>query len=379
MGYGNIVDFVNGYYTDLYGDAWEKTLHLEDVVRKADDPALSSDTGMGTAVATAGIFYALVYESKVFSLLPKAPMTGEKVKIITTDEATTAGIAEGSALIDSDVPTFAEFTIPEKEVLSRWQFMDKAERKKKYRPDAVSNADFAEYFRKRHPRAIEGMLLKDMNTLAGYNFESLDRIVSSYAEIAGNGYTPGDADPWTEVVSGINRDAAASTVYDSQVIEYDSVPEALTISKIEQLIQQTRDYGAVAERQVFVTGEDTYRVWKSLVSPGQRFGEWTGQVSMVNGIESAAGADGGVSLRSWDGIPIVVLDTNIMPKEADEKSRIFLLHLEDVGFWFTQPTTVMTSDNRVANDFLGVDSVVVTAGELVCTKFPTQGKIRDIA
>jgi hypothetical protein len=376
--YANVVDFINGYYEDIFGDQFGEALRLDDVLRKIDDPALSSDTGMGTAAATAGIFYSLVYDAKVFSLLPLKQLTGEKVKIITTDEATTGGIAEAAALADSDVPTFAEYTFAEKEVMSRWQFTDKAERMTKYRAGAVSNADFAEYFRVRHPRAIEAMLLKDSNTLAGYNFESLDRLISSYAEIAGNGYTAGDSDPYTEAVSGINRDSAGSTVYDSQVLEYDSTPQALTLTKIETLIEQTRTYGADPARQVFVTGQDTYRRWKALVSPGQRFGEWQGKKTLVNGIESAAGADAGLELRSWDGTPIVVLDTTIMPKEADEASRILLLDLEHISFWMSVPTTVMTSDNRVANDFLGVDNIVLTCGELICTRFCSQGKIRDI-
>ena len=68
----------------------------------------------------------------------------------------------------------------------------------------------------------------------------------------------------------------------------------------------------------------------------------------------------------------------IMPKEADEASRILLLDLEHISFWMSVPTTVMTSDNRVANDFLGVDNIVLTCGELICTRFCSQGKIRDI-
>jgi len=374
MAYGNVVDFINGYYEDTYG---KDVLHLEDVLHKSDDPAISSDTGMGTKVGGA-IFYALVYDAPIFSMLPHEEFKVEKVKIVTTDSATTAGISEGAANVDSDCPVFAEFTIAEKEIESRWQFTDKAERAARHRPDGVTNADFAEYFRKWHPRAIDVMLMKDSNTLAGYNFESLDRIVSSYAEITGDGYHAGDSDPWTESVSSINRDSAASPVYDSQVLEYDSTPQALTIAKIEELIETTRSYGANPDRQVFVTGQDTYRVWKSLVSPNQRFGEWTGEKSVVNGIQSAGGAAGGLTLRSWDGVPIVVTDTALMPKEANEKSRIFLLDLENVAFWLSMPTTVYTSDNRIANDFLGVDNIVVTAGELACTKFCSQGKIRDI-
>lgn len=372
-----IVDFVKSYYDEVYGPSFERVMAVDDILRK-DDPAISSDTGMGTAVCTAGIFYQLVYVTPVASVLPKMPMTGEKLKIITTDETTSAGQAEAANLIDSDVPVFAEITLPEKEVVSRWQITDKADRKKKYRPDAVGSAELAEYFRKRHPRVIESHFLQDSETLAGDNFESLDRLISSYNEITGDGYTAGDSDPWTEAISGINRDGATSTVYDSQVLEYDSTPEALTLTKIETLIEQTRAYGADPERQLFVVGEDAYRRWKALVAPGQRFGEWVGEKSMVNGVQSAAGAAGGVTLRSWDGIPIVLVPSGSMPKEADEASRIFLLDLDNVGFWMSLPTTMYNSDNRIANDFLGVDNVVVTAGELVCTKFSSQGKIRDI-
>jgi hypothetical protein len=379
MAYSSVVDFVNGYYEDIYGKAFGDVMHLDDVLRKADDPALSSDTGMGTAVCTAGIFYQLVYKTYMFPLIGKKEMTGEKVNILTVDEATTAGIAEGGVNVDSDVPTFAPFTIPEKEVESRWQMTDKAERKKKYRPDAVGSADLAEYFRTVHPKKIEGHLLQDMNTLAGNNFESLDRLISSYAEISGCGYTAGDADPYTEAISAINRDTAASTIYDSQVLEYDSTPQALTLTKVNTLIQYTQDYGADPARQAFVMGGDAYRVFNGLLSPSQRLGEWEGKVSMENGVEGAKGADAGVTARSYDGIPIFKVPTSYMPKEADEKSRILLLDLDNIAFWLSQPTTIFTSDNRIANDFLGIDNIVVTSGELVCTKFCSQGKIRDIA
>ena len=376
--HGNIVDFIDAHYERTFGGAFDRVLHLEDVLRKTDDPAVSSDTGMGTAVCTAGIFYQLNYKSPVVSVLPRKPLTGEKIKIITTDEATGAGISEGGALVDSDVPVFAEITLPEKEVMNRWQVTDKADRKKRYRPDAVGAAEIADYYRVRHPKVIQNHFMQDMETLAGDNFESLDRLISSYAEISGCGYTAGDADPWTEAISGVNRDAAASDIYDSQVLEYDSTPEALTLTKIQTLIEQTQDFGAEPERQLFVCPKNVMRRWKALVAPGQRFGEWHGEKSMVNGVESEGGMKGGVTLQSWEGIPIVTVKSADMPSESDEAGRLFLLDLDNIGFWMSLPTTVYSEDSRVANDFLGVDSIVVTAGELVCTKFSSQGKIRDI-
>jgi len=215
----------------------------------------------------------------------------------------------------------------------------------------------------------------DNDTLAGTNIESIDRIVGSYSEIAGVGQTAGDLDPWTEAVSGIDRDAAA-TVYDSYVSHASGVDRYLTLPLINTVIANVRKYWnnpASTENKVFITGETTLARWSELMSAQQIYDTKVVKFT-VNGMQTPGRQEGGYEVAAYKGIPIIT-DENI---QADTIDRIYLLDLDHIGISVAKPTQYLESEDYQALDKFTREGVFYAIGELVATKFKCHGKIRDL-
>ena len=119
---------------------------------------------------------------------------------------------------------------------------------------------------KQHPKKIATHFLTNGTTVAGDNFESVDRVIGSKDEEA-NCVDAADLD-----IYGLDR--SASTTYDAYVDHNSTVDRDLTLTLIDTLIQNVRDKLDTPQlsNHVFLTGNDTYRVWNQLLAPKQRFG-----------------------------------------------------------------------------------------------------------
>jgi len=220
-------------------------------------------------------------------------------------------------------------------------------------------------------------ILHDNDTLASNNFESIDTIIASYSEATGVGQTSGDLDVWTFAVSGIARSSAGSAWADAYVNHNSGTDRTMTIAHIDSLRENTEKFWDRFENKAFVTGYDTWRRWSALEETKHRIEQTTFNFTVGDGIQTSTGAEGGFKLASWDGIPII-RDDNV---QTDTISRVYLEDLDNLWFAMARPPTYTESDPDGDGMFSRghkYTGVHYTMGEMYCTKFKSQGKLRDL-
>lgn len=342
--------------------------------RVAKDAAVTtSTTGVFNAIYGAQAFAQVAYSQSAFGMLPKKPWKKSGYRAISAASSTSGGgLSEGGAIPGTEQATFAEVKILPKEHVNSFDMTTKQlalEGKDDILPWEEHRANLEET----HINLINRALCKDNDTLAGDNIESLDRIIGSYSEIDGVGQNAGDLDPWTETVSGINRDASASA-YDSYVSHNSGTDRYLATSHIDSLITNCAPYWkGGTENKGFLTGYDTLMRWSQLMQPLQRLDVVRANLGL-NGVQTLGNTDSGLIVNAYNGIPIIASD-NV---EQDTISRIYLLDLDNISFETLSPTKYMQSEDYQAIDKFVREAVYYTAGELWCRKFKAQGKVRDL-
>jgi len=373
-----IQDLETLYYSKK-GAAW---IQKNDVT-KADAPVLSTTTGVYNAVYGAQVWIQLNSEANAFGALPKEVWTHSGWRVITTAAATdgTGGVAENGAIPDTTKPTFAEVSTKPKTVAHSFDVTEVQEILAQSEDDAIGNIEFLRnYFGIRHKEHINKMLLGDVDTLASDNFESIDRVVSSYDELTNLSLTAGDSD-----IYGIDRDAAASWA-DAYVDDNSGTDRSLTDDLVLALIQNIGTNGG--NTTFNLTGHDSLRVLINQFSSQIRYnvlGEATASVG-VNGIQTEDGVNAGFRIASLYGIP-VLKSHNVF---QDTISRFYALDTSDpegfgkprLSFRVAKPTqyfeTGMNQGNPFAINKFSNEGVYRTVGELICRFFKAQGKIRDL-
>ncbi len=223
---------------------------------------------------------------------------------------------------------------------------------------------------KHHVEMINKMLLTDNDTLAGDNIESLDRIVGSYSEINGVGQTAGDLD-----IYGLDRDAGA-TWSDAYVNHNSNVARTFTIDLLDTTLTNLRKNGA--QPKVILTGYDTQERIQQALQAQQRFLGAKQITPTYNGVKGIDGIEAGFNVATYQGIPIVC--SKDVPQ--DTLSRIYILDTDHLFFKVGLPTMYfesgMSSKDPFGINYLGDEGMYRTMGELICTRFNVQGKIRDL-
>lgn len=335
----------------------------------------SADTGAFNAVYDLDVFTQMALKTNQFGVLPKKPWGRLGFRAVSTGGFSSGGIAEGQSLATAVEPTYNEVSLRIKEFEGVWDFSDRM-----YAYDSIADVVTIDQNRdvaaKRYYKVWNGDLLGDNDTLAGYNFESIDRIIGSYSEQSGCSITSSDLDPWTETVSGINRDSAAGW-YDAYVSHGSGTDRTLTIAHIDGLKENVEPYWDRLENKVFVTGYDTFRRWSALEETKHRIEMVDYTFTVGDGIQTTTGAKGGFKLASWDGIPIIKDDD----VSKDTISRVYLEDLDNLWIALARPPTYTEADPRTSDVFAVGHvwrGVWYTMGETFATKFKSQAKLRDL-
>lgn len=356
-------------------------------VAKADAPVLNTTTGVANPVFGAMAFSQLNMEGNAFALLPKYPWQKSGWRAITADAGSTAagGVAENAAIPDTIKPTFAEITVTPGEVAHSFDVSYRHEALTMRGDDNIGNMEqLRVYFSALHAKRINEQLLIDVDTAYSTGFESLDRVCSSNAEISDLSLDANDAD-----IYGLDRDGGA-TWADAVVDSNGGTDRAFQLSLIEDTLATLEDNGA--RTNVILTGNDTKWRIISLAQNSVRYrgilGEAVASIGL-NGVETEQGMDFGQRVSTVYNIPL--FSSQAVPK--DTISRIYLLdttvHDETgvprLGIAMLTPTMYFESGMSAAtpNPFaigrFGTEGVFYTSGQLVCTHFKAQGKIRDLA
>ena len=359
-------------------------------IQKSDAPVISTTAGVYNAVYGAQVWFQLNMEANAFGCLPKVPWLRSGWRCITARSSSTptTGVAENAAIPESTKPTFAELSTKPKTVAEVFNVSEVQEFLANSGDDAIGDMAFMRAIKAtEHKEQINMMLLDNVTNIDNVNgnsynnMESLDRIVSSYAEVNGCGdVDANDADIYSK-----DRDGGASWL-DAQVLENDNTDRNLTDTLIRSLMQQVRTAGG--NPTFFLTGYDSYATLQGLYEAQVRYnilGEREVKVG-VNGIDSPEGFRAGYNISTLHGIPLILSKDVVQ----DTISRIYLLDTSNpegfdtprLAIKIAKPTQYFEAGMNQGDPFginkFGNEGLYRTMGEVICSFFGAQGKLRDL-
>jgi len=330
-------------------------------------PVITSTTGALNYIYGAGLWSSVCNEANAFGLLPKKPYQHGGYRAVTAAGATTtAGTTESGAVPASVKPTMAAVDVGLKTLAAAIEISEVMSLQEG-KDDVVTWGELVNYARDEFVNRINRGLLTDANTLASTNIESIDRAIGSYSEAAGSGYTTSDHD-----IYGLDRDAGA-TWTDSYVSHGSTTDRTFALSLLDTVLDGVAPYWKNRKNKVILTGYDTARRIQQLENPKATYTPDMSVEFSVNGVQTKKGIEAGIPVASYDGIPIIT--SNNVPK--DTISRIFIIDLDHMWIGVGRPVTYVESSDPLVVGFQkrGAFSMV---GELVCTNFAAQGKVRDL-
>lgn len=382
----NYMDSIE-YLEWMYYGGGQKFLSSDDTnyyFGKADADVTTSATGVYNAVYGADVWVQTNHEANAFGVLPKYTAKKSGWRVITADAGAAAdgGIAESGAIGDTIKPTFAEVSAKPKTVAHTFGVSEVQEAVAAMGDDASGNMEvMRKYFGSKHKLALNQQLLRNVTSTADTRFESIDRVAASYAEITAITLPANSAD-----IYGLDRDAGA-TWADAYVDSGSSGTDRdLTAQLLLDAMDNTREIGA--NSTLWMTGTDTYSAIQALFEPQVRYTTLKSEKFQVgiNGIQSSNGIDVGMTVATLYGLPLIVSKDVV----KDTLSRIYLLDTSDaegfgaprLGLRINKPTQYfeagINSGNPFAIDRFADQGVYRTMGELICTNFGVQGKVRDL-
>ena len=366
-------EYINAYYGGTLGIS--KRYGIE----KAQITEATMAEGLNTLYG-AKVFSQLNTQSEVFKLLKKEAWTQSGWRVMTGRHTATAGIAEGAGSWTTDQPDLVEVKADIKEILTAWEVSTKAELLSES-DDGMGN--LAAWLRKEHAEAhafyIDQMLLADSDTAVGNNLESLDKVTMSHAAGAAINDLNTDVDMWDITDDGIDR--SATTAWSAPYTGHNSgTPASLTLVMLDNAIQNALENGVNYSSLILLTGHDTYQDLKALMKTSSnaawQYNLAQGGAGSMNGVSGEGGLAFDSRVGSYDGIPIFL--SQHVASAADATARIHLLDMDNLAFRVAAPTTYVDNTNIAVTQTLSKDFAFLTAGNLICYKFNTQGSIRDL-
>ena len=342
---------------------------------KADTPMLSTTAGTYQAIYGRKVWSQLNQEFNAFSILPKKPWDRSGWRVITAKPnggALHGGVAENAILPDTVKPTFQHVAAKPKTIAHTFDMSETAIFLAD-RDDGMGDirAVLKEEMGKHHAEMVNKMLLTDVTTVAGNNFESLDRITTGNTNMAASAhYDAGDED-----IYSIDR-SANSWAFAEDNADSSSTNRTLSLDHLDTLFQQIWERGG--NPKVILTGYDTLMRLQQLLQSQQRFMEEKRVTPTYNGVKGVPGMEAGFIVATYNGVPII--PTKDMPK--DSISRMYFLDTDYMYFSTAIPTQYFESGIETGDPFaintLGQEGLYRTMGELWTTFFGAQGSIRDL-
>lgn len=365
-----------------YGSPWGRLAYNDQGLRKhgglekADQPLQTGTSGSFQFVVGAKLWAQLNTEQNIFAAIPKEEWNYSGIRVITgypTDKA--VGVAEGGTIPDTQLPGFAQYQ-PKVKVMARGFDSSLQQMFLAQRGEGVTWEQFRDFMGVTYGKGVNESLLQDVDTLAGDDFESIDRIATSNSEVSGLSLDSGDGD----LYGSLDRDSASWA--DGTSLHNSGTDRTLSLSLLNDLWRTVNenvgDYNM--GNYFWFTGPDTYQRWGELLQPQQRFSEEVASFSPMNGVEVGMTPTHSASFRVgvYERAPILVSND----VASDTISRTYLLHKDFLRMRIVQPVVyrevgVSTGQELLLNKF-GDEGLWYSGGELV-TYFPaSSGKLRDL-
>ncbi|MAA64941.1 MAG: hypothetical protein CL581_09225 [Alteromonadaceae bacterium] len=374
--YVRTVQDMERYY---YGGASQTgyTYGSSDIL-KADSPLMSSTAGTYQAIYGRKVWSQLNQEFNAFSILPKKPWERSGWRILTERASFTkgGGIAENGVLPDTSRPEFLHVAAKPKTVAHTFD-LSEVSMFLSDKDDGMGDVRqvLKEEMGKHHAEHINRMLLQDIDTPAGNDFESLDRLVSDPDKMTiGTAHVSATTD---HDIYSITRDGSAA--FHSAEVDVASSNRNLSLNQMDGLFQQLWTRGG--NPKVMLTGYDTLMRVQQLLQSQQRFMDSKRITPTYNGVKGVPGLEAGFIVATYNGVPMI--PTKDMPDEgASSLSRIYYLDTDYLWFQTAIPTQYYESGIETGDPFainrLGQEGLYRTMGELWCSFFGASGSIRDL-
>tara|TARA_R110002124_G_scaffold260064_2_gene425993 strand:- start:26 stop:1189 length:1164 start_codon:yes stop_codon:yes gene_type:complete len=354
---------------------------------KADAPMLSTTAGTYQAIYGRKVWSQLNQEFNAFSILPKKPWDRSGWRVITAEPSFTlgGGVAENATLPDTTKPTFQHVAAKPKTIAHTFDMSEVAIFLND-KDDGLGDirSVLKEEMGKHHAKHVNKMLTTDIDTPAGNDFESLDRITAGY--LAGAAAKLGisvdgdavSADTDLDIYS-IDRSANtwSNAEMDVNTVGGAQVNRTLSLDHLDGMFQKIWERGG--NPKVILTGYDTLMRIQQLLQSQQRFMEEKRVVPTFNGVKGVPGIEAGFIVSTYNGVPII--PTKDMAD--DGISRIYFLDTDYMYFCTAIPTQYYESGIETGDPFainrLGQEGLYRTMGEIWTTFFGGQGSIRDLS
>tara|TARA_B100000424_G_scaffold210530_1_gene167960 strand:- start:59 stop:1237 length:1179 start_codon:yes stop_codon:yes gene_type:complete len=356
---------------------------------KADAPMLSTTAGTYQAIYGRKVWSQLNQEFNAFSILPKRPWDRSGWRVITEKPnagVLHGGIAENGTLPETVKPTFQHVAAKPKTIAHSFDMSEVAIFLAD-KDDGLGDirSVLKEEMGKHHAEMVNKMLLVDTSTVAGNNFESLDRItagdgagtgLTGLKTTGGNEHVDAAADldiysidrsanSWSAAEVNCAADAAAGS------------RRTLSLDHLDTIFQQVWERGG--NPKVILTGYDTLMRLQQLLQAQQRFMEEKRVTPTYNGVKGVPGIEAGFIVATYNGVPIIPSKD----VEKDGLSRMYLLDTDYMYFSTAIPTQYFESGIETGDPFainrLGQEGLYRTMGEVWTTFFGAQASIRDLA
>ena len=332
---------------------------------KADSPMMSTTAGTYQAIYGRKVWSQLNQEFNAFSILPKRPWERSGWRVITARPSFTVGggVAENATLPDTTKPTFQHIAAKPKTVVHTFDMSETAMFLAD-KDDGLGDirSILKEEMGKHHAEHINKMMTTDKATVAGNDFESLDRIATGV--IAGA----------AEDLYSIDRSANSWSVAEED--SNSGTDRTLSLDHLDSLFQKTWVRGG--NPKVILTGYDTLMRLQQLLQSQQRFMEEKRITPTYNGVKGVPGIEAGFIVATYNGVPIIPSKD----VEKDTLSRMYFLDTDYLYFSTAIPTQYFESGIETGDPFainrLGQEGMYRTMGELWTTFFGGHGSVRDL-
>jgi hypothetical protein len=345
---------------------------------KADSPMLSTTAGTYQAIYGRKVWSQLNQEFNAFSILPKRPWDRSGWRVITEKPnrgVLHGGVAENATLPDTVKPVFQHVAAKPKTIAHTFDMSE----------TAIFLADkddglgdirsvMKEEMGKHHAEMVNQMLLTDVDTPAGNNFESLDRITTgnNTMSVSNGHYGAGDED-----IYSINRDENTWAFAEDNSSSTHGTNRALSLDQLDTLFQNIWERGG--NPKVILTGYDTLMRLQQLLQSQQRFMEEKRVTPTYNGVKGVPGIEAGFIVATYNGVPIIPSKD----VEKDGISRMYFLDTDYLYFSTAIPTQYYESGIETGDPFainrLGQEGLYRTMGEIWTTFFGAHGSVRDLS
>ena len=349
-------------------------------ILKADAPLLSTTAGTYQAIYGRKVWSQLNQEFNAFSILPKKPWERSGWRIITAKPSfdVGGGLAENATLPDTTKPDFLHVAAKPKTIGHSFD-LSEVSMFLSDKDDGLGEVRqvLKEEMGKHHADHINRMLLEDVETPAGNNFESLDRITTDASVMtSGNGYVSaaGDHDLYS-----ITRDG--NSAFHNAEVDVSGTANTnrnLSLNQLDGLFQQIWVRGG--NPKVMLTGYDTLMRVQQLLQSQQRFMESKRVTPTYNGVKGVPGLEAGFIVATYNGVPLI--PSKDIVTDTSGISRIYYFDTDYLWFQTAIPTQYFESGIETGDPFainrLGQEGLYRTMGEVWDSFFGAGGSIRDL-